>query len=193
MDSNSPIPTIIILDDEFVYYFSMLDPWGASWPMMCQIGNSILEAGDDYLESPYDINFQTNWNYICYWESPDGVVYDGDYGLLEMIDEINPTDVGCDVMVLMSGQYGGATEDGDILGLANPMYRHGGRHFIIDACRGAWAPNANLFQHEASHLFDCSDHKDLTYCIMCYTYTFATRGYCTGCNTQLILNAGRFN
>ncbi|MCW4004643.1 MAG: hypothetical protein NWE95_12105 [Candidatus Bathyarchaeota archaeon] len=191
LDSDpQPVKTIIILDEEAVAYYVSFDPWHVTWLHCCIWADNILEGGDDYLEVPYGIDFQTEWNYICYWDSPDYMDY---YGLLDLIDGVDPTGVGCDVMVLMSGQYGGSSGNSQILGLANQM----GRHFVMDVTIGSWPfyyPVENLFQHEASHLFDCSDHLwDYTYCIMNYRYTFQYRGYCTGCNTQLERNAGRFD
>ncbi len=187
-DTNYPIPTIIIVDDEMLSHYVAANPWTATWLGLCIWADNVLEGGDDYLESPYDIDFQTDWNYICYWESPDYMDY---YGLLNEIDNVDPTGVGCDVMVLESGQNGGSGGGGTITGLANMN----GRHFVMNACLEEWGiPSANIFQHEASHLFDCSDHGwDQTYCIMSYTYMTSYRGYCTGCDTQLYLNAGRFN
>ncbi len=194
---QQPVSTIIIVDDEMLSYYVAADPWGATWLGLEIWANNILEGGDDYLESPYGIDFQTNWNYIMYWDTPDYMTY------ANLLDEmtgdpdtyVDPTAVWCDVIVVMSGQYGGAYQGGgEILGMANPMYYRNGRHFVMNACMAMWgAPPANIFQHEASHLFDCSDHQDWTYCVMCYTYFLSYRGYCTGCNTQLLLNAARFD
>ncbi len=188
LDSVDPIKTILILDEEMVSYYASIDPWNANWLLCCMWADNVLEGGDDYLEVPYGIDFQTEWDYISYWDSPDYMDYSH---LLDEIDGVDPNGVGCDVIVLMSGQYGGSSGGHQILGVANQP----GAHFVMDITIGSWPyPVANLFQHEASHLFDCSDHYwDQTYCIMSYTYQFQYRGYCTGCDTQLELNADQFN
>ena len=198
-DVNYQIPTIVIIDDEMLQYYVMMYGWGAHWLGCCMWAYNILDGGDDYLESPYDIDFEMAgaWETsFYYWESPGGVYYDGPDGLLEQIDDCPPEWGGADVMILMSGQYGGPGDNGgEIIGLANGMFYHGGQHFVINACY-PWQSASNTFQHEASHLFDCSDHDepgDLTYCIMSYTYVAVYNGYCTGCDTQLSLNSGRFN
>lgn len=190
------VNTVLVLDEEATYnVFGQLQYPFATWIGCCIIADNILEGGDDYLEVPYGIDFQTNWNYICFWNSPNDKNY---HELLAEISKVDPTGVGCDVIVLMSGQYGGASSTGgSIIGAANAT---SSRHFVMDVdvsqrywYSGDTPPVANLFQHEASHLFDCSDHVyDYTYCIMNYRYDQEYRGYCNGCDTQLWLNRFRF-
>jgi hypothetical protein len=176
------VNTIICIDDdmwtEYVMTFGYFW-WLADWEGCCEWANSILEGGDDYLESPFEIDFQTDTANYCYWTTPSGDSYSQ---LLDTLDQVDPTGIGDDVLVCMSGQ-----SDPNYAGMANQF----GRHFIMHAT--ASLP-ANIFQHEASHLFDCGDHGwDWTYCIMSYNYAFSYRGYCTGCTTQLELNCDRFD
>jgi len=184
-ETTHVVKTIVIIDEEAYYYYVCNEPWFATWEGCCAWANNILEGGDDYLEIPFGIDFQAQSQYYCYWETPDYMDY---YDLLDEIDGVDPTGVSCDVIVLMTGQSGGS-----IVGLANRM----GHHFLMNAAASGWPyyiPVANLFQHEASHLYDCSDHGyDQTYCIMSYTYQWQTRGYCTGCTTQINLNCARFD
>jgi len=189
--SCAGVSAILIIDEEAKNFFGQLQ-WPYPTTFGCYIiADNILEDGDDYLEYPYGIDFITEWSYICFWNSPNYMDY---YGLLAEISKVDPTGVGCDVIVLMSAQFGGTySNGGGIMGLANAVTD---RHFVMDVFAGMrYAfPIANLFQHEASHLFDCSDHgNDLTYCIMSYTYDQSYRGYCTGCDTQLWLNRCRFD
>jgi hypothetical protein len=147
--------------------------------------NNILEGGDDYLEVPYGIDFQAQSQYFRVWDAPTCSSYSS---MLNTIWYIKPWDVGCDVIVLMTGQADttGSLLDGDILGMAHYL----GGHFVIYAKAAGfphYTPLANLFQHEAAHIFGSDDHGFdlLTYCIESYAYTSLTRTFCSTCDGSI--------
>ncbi|MCL1977754.1 MAG: hypothetical protein FWG55_06630, partial [Candidatus Bathyarchaeota archaeon] len=73
-----------------------------------------------------------------------------------------------------------------------------GNHFLMTVNPPGTLPLANLFQHEASHLFGCYDNDPgLTdICIMSYTWIGATRNYCKSgydCYNVMMTNRYRFD
>lgn len=179
---GNPIKLIVIVD--------AAAGAGQTLPAIKNAVNNLVESGDAPLVANYGIDFEVQLSYVSLWNPPTNMNY---AQLLAEISKVKPQDVGCDVLMLLTGQSE-ISGNSITLGMANATSH---RHFLMYANAASFpilCPLANLFQHEASHLFDCSDHGwDLTYCIMSYTYQKSYRGYCTGCNTQLNLNKNRFN
>ena len=180
LDTNPPqsISAVVIVDEEMRTALSQIYGFEVPWSMVYSWAGNILEGGDDYLEEPFGIDFQNS--YCTDWESPDNLDI---YGLLDTIDNVDPTSAGYDVIILMSGQVPG----NGIVGLANLL----GEHFVMSCNVNL---TANLFQHEASHLFGPNDHgwDYSNYCIMSYAYSWQTRGYCTACTVNICEHRYRF-
>ncbi|MGD6934834.1 MAG: hypothetical protein ACQCN5_11570 [Candidatus Bathyarchaeia archaeon] len=178
-----PVKAIVSVDDDMRALLAAMQgvPYSqVSWEDVYAWAYNILEGGDDYLELDFGIDIQAE--VFTYWETPsDYDIYD----MIYTIDDIDPTGVGCDIFLLMSAQINTLFEPS---GLAWRL----GRHFVMTPSVGA---PANLFQHEASHLFGPYDHdwNPLIYCIMSYAYTFSTRDYCTACFDNIDSNKNRFD
>jgi hypothetical protein len=185
-----PVKTIIMVDTEAYYFYALLCKQAGVTPTDAGCyawANNILEGGDDYLELWFGIDFQGQPQQFIIWDSPNYMNYSQ---LLDTIAQVSPTVVGCDVVVLMTGQNSGGDD-----GMAKRM----GRHFVMSIAPPITYP-ANVFQHEASHLFNCTDHSPgLTdYCIMSYTwfYLAQTRTYCKSggnCFGTIMNNRFRFD
>jgi len=177
-----PVKAVVIVDEDMREELSkrlMWYPRLVPWEMVYDWANNILEGGDDGIEIPFGIDTRS---YIyTNWDSPDNLDM---YGLLYAIDDVDPTGVGCDILVLMTGQN--PTES--VVGLAWIL----GRHFVMKCTVGL---PANLFQHEATHLFGPNDHGwDWgIFCIMSCPYMFWTRGYCSPCTTNINEHRFRFD
>jgi hypothetical protein len=180
-----PIKTLILIDEEAEAYFNK-----PTWAQTCAQANNILEGGDDYLEVPYGLDFQT----VDYqrWASPNNMNYTL---LLREIADNFPANNNYDVVVLMTGQ---ADIGSNYIGLARLM----GNHFVMDVDYGTFGlghhhgtPLANLFHHEASHLFNCLDHDPgyTALCIMSYFWDSSLRSYCSNCQTALWRNQLHYN
>jgi hypothetical protein len=178
LQNPQPIGAIISIDDDMVEYYWNAVGGPITWDLVCDWATYILEGGDDYLESNFGIDFQPHT--FVYWNTPDYQTYEE---LLLTVYGIDPTGIGADVMIVMSAQFGGYIGGSEVRGAAI----HEGRHFIMNVDNTT--PAAHVFQHEASHLFDCVDHGSSA-CIMNYDYTYTTRAYCTDCTNEI--NAHRF-
>jgi hypothetical protein len=180
-----PVRTIILIDEE-MWTFYCLTSYAPTWGGCCYWADTILENGDNTLES-YGIDFQTV-QYI-YWETPNSLTYSD---LLTIIGGIDPRGVGADVIVLMSGQPSGmGTLPNSVVGYS---YK-GGRHFVMDVTVMGIS-NAKVFAHEASHLFWCSDHgsnlSDM--CIMSYVDMYFTDRHCSSaCYNTIQANKFKFD
>ena len=182
-----PVLAVVICDEEMRLQLGIdlgrpaeLVPW--DW--VYAWANDILEAGDDPLESEFEINIVMDTP--VHWDdSPD------DIGLLELlwiIDGIPPQGVGCDIMILMSGEVDYVRD-----GCAYTPNLGTGRHFAMK-CYVAW--NARLFQHECSHLFGPTDYHQwdaLPVCVMGWLWDSVTPNYCSTCTNIINSYAGRFN
>jgi len=64
----------------------------------------------------------------------------------------------------------------------------GGGNRIVMTARSP--PQANLFQHEASHLYGCPDHtvSPQPWCVMSYDYLYDTRDWCSDCISTITTN-----
>jgi hypothetical protein len=84
---------------------------------------------------------------------------------------------------------------GNTIGMARLM----GNHFVMNVNYGILGyhqmPLANLFQHEASHLFNCDDHKQISapWCVMSYINNAFNRAYCGDCDTALWRNRHHYD
>jgi hypothetical protein len=174
-----PVKAVVVVDEEMKWRLQSILGREVTWDAVQSWARSILEGGDDYLESPFGIDIQAT--IVVNWEdSPD----DADIGtLLDDIEVIPPEGVGCDILLLMTGQISGL----GTVGLANHM----GQHFVMSVQVGYVI---NLFQHETTHLFGPRDHGDdlWTYCIMSYVYTPYHRGYCEPCTANIYDHRYRF-
>lgn len=182
LTNPQPVKAVVIVDEEYrevlarvVYHTT---PEYVPWEWVYNHAQNILEGGDDPLESGFGIDIQQT--IATNWESPDNL---GLHGLLYLIDDVDPTGVGCDIMVLMTGQ-----DDPNYDGVAWCL----GRHFVMEPFAGM---PMNLFQHEVTHLFGPLDHGwDWgIYCIMSYAYVWVTRGYCGPCTTNINQHRFRFD
>jgi hypothetical protein len=171
-----PVQAIISIDAEMWAYYCSITYGPYFWESCCAWANNILEAGDDILEMGYGIDFRSH-TYV-YWDTPDNLNY---FQLLDIVKSIDPTTIGADVMIVMSGQ-----DSGNIAGAVEPVYRlHGIMNVLC-------SPNANLFQHEVSHMYWCPDHPYVPKeCNMCDC--FGTRTYCSSCHSTLNTNRFRFD
>jgi hypothetical protein len=160
-----PVKAIVCVDEDMKYYMAVLfevPPEIITWEDVYNWAENILEGGDDYLEIPFAIDIQAeifvNWNTPANYDYSD---------MLSALGTVDPTGVGCDILLLMTAQ-----QDPNYEGLAYSL----GRHFVMDCSVGL---PANLFQHEASHLFGAPDHGwDF------FTY-YSTRWYCSGCSDTI--------
>jgi hypothetical protein len=195
--NSTPIKALVLIDEEAVsvYYRFSGGYLTSGWVGCCIYINHILKCGSDYLKARYGIDFQART--FLYWPTDNTLDY---YGLIENINAIDPADYDCDVVVLMSGQDGGYTSrGGKIVGLA----LHMGNCFIVNVNNGlfGWHSDglANIFQHEASHLFGCGDHKSdhattsTPCCIMCYRCGAKYSAYCTDCDEAIWQNRFHFD
>ena len=144
------------------------------------LGRLILAAGSANFAS-YGITFEA-YSYVNW-----GATYSTDYGdLLDDIGWFAPSYFGCDVILLLTGQI-----DPNSLGVAYNM----GEHFVVgvDEDDHWYVSNDRIFQHEASHLFGCTDSgSHPTNCIMGSNgYFYST--WCSVCKSYLSLNCGRFD
>jgi len=185
-----PVKAVVIVDEEMRGYLAWLTygywiPELVSWEEVYDWAWNILEGGDDFLEILFGIDMQMVIN--TNWETPDGWNY---HDLLYAIDDVDPRGVGCDILILITGQ-----QDWGLDGLAwcpcpgTPME---GRHFVMDCTVGL---TANLFQHEATHLFGPHDHgwNPLIPCIMSYYWTWQLRIYCSACTTNIDQHRFRYD
>jgi hypothetical protein len=185
-----PVKTIIMVDTEAYDKYAAMARYAGYTPTDAGCyawANNILEGGDDMMELWFGIDFQGQPQQFIIWDSPNYMNY---YQLLSTIAQVSPTVVGCDVVVLMTGQSGGTLN-----GVANP-YPYG-EHFVMSVSP-VFDPLVNLFQHEASHLFGCHDHDPglTTYCIMSYTWCSVARDYCKSgdnCFNIMMTNRDHFD
>jgi len=186
-DGGTPMPapvyTMIIIDDDAETYIehamSKFGPVDFSWNDLCNWANRILEDGDDPFESLFNINFVASQ--YQYWYSPSGSLAD----LLYEGQNAFPKPAGIDVTFILTGQA-----EGTIAGRSDCNDA-----FIVTAtAAAAFCPLVNVWQHEASHLYNCPDHDPgfFTWCIMSYTWGMVTRNWCNECTLQIACNKYRF-
>lgn len=81
---------------------------------------------------------------------------------------------GCDVLAVMTG-----ISDSQVVGLSQ---------YEELALRTRYEPQANTFQHEASHFYNCPDNQcsSESHCIMTYTYFWQQhRDWCSSCTSRI--------
>lgn len=190
LNNPQPILAVVIVDDEMreqrANQLGYSNPEDCPWSEVYAWAYNILESGDDALETNYGIDIQLT--IASNWETPDNLDY---YALLYLIDDIDPRTVGCDILMLMTGQQMWGI-DGLAWIYGTPGAPMDARHFLMDCTVSL---PANLFQHESSHLFGCLDHgwDPFNLCCMSSAYLYFTRGWCGGCQTILTANRARYD
>lgn len=183
---NNPEPVLVnvIVDEEMreqcAIIFGYPDPSLCPWDVVYGWAGSILEGGDD----PFEINFGIDMQrYVtANWDSPDNYnIYD----MLYFVDDFDPTSVGCDILVLMTGQ----DDSTGYAGLAWPAPN--GRHAVMKTTTDH---SCALFQHETSHFFGAPDHgwAPMIWCVMSY-YHSSSRAWCAYCMEQIDSYKFRFD
>lgn len=102
-----PIKTIIIVDTEAYDKYAAMAIYSGLTPTEAGCfawANNILEGGDDMMELWFGVDFQAQSTYFRVWDSPNYMNY---AQLLNETHAIDPHSVGCDVIVLMTGQSDG--------------------------------------------------------------------------------------
>ncbi len=178
LDGDPPVTVSarVVTDDDLLSLYQSIVGYPANWYQMINYWVSqIVEDGDDPFESGFTIDFTFVYST---WTSPDtgGNLAELFYAALEEC----PKPATYDVAIYITGQY-----TNDALGWCWPD----GNAFIMTA-NTAYVPLANLWQHEASHLFYAPDH--LEYCIMSYYWAPQTRYWCAGCEGTINGNRLRY-
>jgi hypothetical protein len=187
-----PVKIITIIDTEAYAYFcstyyygQVPQPEPVCWAACKAWANNIIEGGDDYMELWYGIDFQTQSQYFELWDSPNNMNYSQ---LLDVMEATNPSSVGCDTIILITGQFDASTFGKSYIGgHSNVMYAMA--HLL-------GVPLANLFQHESSHMFGCDDDSVTTNCIMNALTGMVNRSYCKSnqnCDGIMKANCTRFD
>jgi hypothetical protein len=119
LTNPQPVKAVVCVDEEMraVLADRLWLPYeSVSWEQVYDWAGNILEGGDDYLEIPFGIDIQMTIS--THWDTPDNLDI---YGLLYLIDDVDPRDVGCDIIVLMTGQPDIFEPDGLAWNLDGPM------------------------------------------------------------------------
>jgi hypothetical protein len=187
-----PVNAIVIVDEEFRGFLAFLlgvPPEWIPWELVYASGcNVVLSANGGGLLEDFGIYVQPA--YATFWYTPNDKNFQE---LLYMIDDVDPTGVpGCDIMILLTGQW-----DWDRLGCAWYVGGEGGgRHSVVGVGILSF-PLSNLVQHEISHNFGPwnMDHglDPLYLCIMSYVYEPFYRDYCVVCTVYINENRFRFD
>jgi hypothetical protein len=174
---------MIIVDDDMKAHYEAIIGTSVTWSDVYEWANNILEAGDDPFDSEFDIPFIT----VEYrqWNSPAGTAEQ----LLAWGQQAFPKPSHIDVTVIMTGQ--------DLFPVGGVAERMGDAFLISTKAGNYLMPLANLWQHEASHLYDAPDHADFwealfTYCIMSYIWALVTRSWHSDCWQTIYENRFRF-
>jgi len=177
-DDDPIVYTVVVVDDTMKQMMEGILQRSCTWSEVKDWAYNILEAGDDPFFSTFSINFYIV-KYWC-WEIGRQSLLDELYMAQKTFWPLCPDWYDC--MVIMSGNMDGLT-----IGWSELL----GDAFIM--CVGFFGiPLANVFQHEASHLYDANDHKGwsalFTWCIMSYMWSALTRSWCGGCKDKINSN-----
>jgi len=181
-DAPSPVRVVAVCDDDMFSYMQSIYWWRfwqpVTWSEVFQWAGNIVEDGDDAYENEYQLDFQTPLFYS--WTSAPGTLYQlrewgwGNYS--QVLDYF-----GYEILAIFSGQ-------------SDPNYGGwGGGQCLIAGVYNS--PIANLFQHEAGHIFYCPQHEppNTPWCCMSIDHCYQTREWCSECNDVLIDSVHRFD
>lgn len=178
------IKVALFVDDTAIEYYnnsikSPIIPY--TWGNCSEWAENIVDCGTVYLNMYYGINFETQ--YCAAWDSPNVNNYATLLG--NFTNGYNAQDYGCDMVVVLTCHMSSSG------GLARTI----GRSFIMRVNSGANL--AGLFQHEASHLYKCTDHygsfPTSPDCIMSERCNLNYTEYCIDCHNWIMLNQYRFD
>jgi hypothetical protein len=183
LSDPAPVEAYVVCDDDMftqmqeIYWWRFWQP--VTWDEVYMWAWNILEGGDDPFETNFQIDFKMEAGHYTNWDSAPGTLYQLYYWGIGNFSSAQES-TGCQVLVIMSGQ-----SDPDAGGWG------GGDTFIIGTRN---SPQANLVQHEASHLYGCPDHTvpPEPNCVMSYDYTYSTRAWCASCTATISANRYTF-
>jgi hypothetical protein len=156
-----------------------------------RFADNILGNGSLVLKNTYGITLQKQ-NYKT-WNPPNSALYDKQL-YPAMIDHAKENYSGWDIVVFLTS-YPDANNNGIGYGSA------GGLIMNVPASMTN-NKTYNLFQHEISHVFGCSDAAAYhskphslpnNHCIMCGGCDLIPTNYCSECNGILLQNRDRFD
>jgi hypothetical protein len=180
-----PVQAYVICDDDMfthmqeIYWWRWWQP--VTWDEVFMWAWNILEGGDDPLETNFQIDFRMEAGHYTSWNSPSTNSLNDIFWWANETFTDDMINASCDVLVVMSG-----ISDSSVVGLN--LYEE-------LALRTRYEPQANTFQHEASHFYNCPDNQCSagSHCIMTYTYFWQQhRDWCSDCTSRISTARYRF-